>query len=48
MEWSVAPTDWEKPGEVEGPQSRGSDEAPARGTHRGQRSCHGRVNRPDT
>ena len=48
MEWSVAPTDWEKPEEVEGAQSRGFDEAPARGTHRGQRSGDDRVTRPDT
>jgi hypothetical protein len=48
MLWSVAPTGQEQPEEVEGTTSRGSDEAQARGTHRGQRSCDDRVNRPDT
>ena len=48
MEWSVAPTDREKPEEVEGCDPEDLMRLLVRGTHRGQRSCNDRVDRPDT
>jgi hypothetical protein len=48
MEWSVAPTDREKPEEVEGCDPEDLMRPQSAEPIGGQRSCNGRDDRPDT